>query len=137
MATWASLEIDPTLMRGAMGNESDGKSDNELKAIKKTIAKQQLKDDITDSVNPPLRYGNTTDMTNLDSLTDKYYTEIQTALMYLQLYWYYYDNSTDRESRAYIRMLHYQKLYNNKKTEFSSYTLNYESATKILQIRHG
>lgn len=90
--TLATLAIDPDIMRG--GNEdiltTTRYNDAALIALMQTTAKNKLKTDLMLKVKIP---DSTTDHdTYIDEIIDKYTEIMQNALMYLQLYYYYYQN---------------------------------------------
>jgi hypothetical protein len=87
-----------------------------------TSAKRELKNDLMDVWR--LREDVAADMTELDSIVDLNQYRLQVALAYKQLYKYYFENHSGIDSKTYLRMREYGKLYNEERANFTNLKKN-------------
>jgi hypothetical protein len=132
--TFTTLEIDTTIMRELYLDIFKDLTVTELKALKKIIAKNFLKDELyrvykidrTDS----------SQLTALDELIDTYSTTFQTALMYLQCYYYFVEND-DVDGRNAQRKSDCWRNYNALKADFPTFSTENLVTTGMATVSRG
>jgi hypothetical protein len=134
--TFDALTINATYMRETSADilTTNDYSDAALVSLKYNVAKNQLKHDMRQS----LGLGdNTTDNTRLDDVTDKYETDIQNALMYLQLYWFFVEVNDGEGTKNNDRMKQYKGAYEQAKREFASMRLDDYVHSQVVNLIRG
>ena len=135
MATFSTLAADADYIRQGNNDALGEYNDTQLVALNKEYAKRQLKQDLIEALK--LEEDDTGDMTNLDSIVDKYETELQFALAHYQLYLFYYENNTGPETLNYYRMKESKARYNDRKARFTGYKLDDYEVSKQVMISRG
>jgi hypothetical protein len=103
----SELRANATVMKQANSDAIGTLTDDQTKALKYDVAYNDLSNDLISF------YKFTT--SDLDAMTsnDLYWNQLQLALMYRQLYYYYFEND-DYEGRNRFRMNEYKALYDTK-----------------------
>lgn len=134
--TWATLEANADKMRQLAGNQiADSMTDDEVKAIKKEIAKNDVKRDICEERG--LIYSSTSDMSKLDSIAGRWTSEIQDALMFKQLEWYFSELQEGQDTKTYSLFKYFQKLYLIEKNKFRRYSIESIKSTRTMRLARG
>ena len=90
-------------------------TDAELQALKFTSSKNDLKKDIRDS----FKMKDTTDNdATIDLIVTDYEVKLKTALLYIQLFYYYFEKQQGEDSLEFDRMKYYEKMYKSEKSQF-------------------
>ncbi len=133
--TLLTLECDPTIMRELFSDVFDDKfSSADLKALKKTVAKAVLQEDLYQDfkIEPDIA----SDLTDLDGIIDKYSVTFKNALMYLQCY-YYFKQNDDVEGLNAKRMHDCYNDYMKIRAKFPDMKTENVSTTTIATISRG
>lgn len=137
--TFDELEIDATITR--QGNEDalrndDAKpmTDAQIKAMKKETAKNQLLIDLR----LRLKLTDTTaNNTIIDDIADKYEDSLTRALMYLQLYYFYYEVNQGEGSLSNYRMEKNKLAYEAIEANFTSFEVESKSFSAFVGMERG
>ena len=116
--TFNLLEIDPAVARQGNEDSLSSLTDKEIISLNKTMAKVILKQDIVSI----FRLAET-DTNSIDSYVDKYAENFKLALMYLQLYLYYFERDAGEGSKARFRLEAYFGSYQALKSNFKNFDI--------------
>jgi len=117
--TFTTLKIDATMMRELFTDVFKGYNVTALEKLKQEIAKRHLQEDLYRLYK--LDRKDSADVTNLDTLINDYESGFQTALMYLQCYYYFSDND-DVDGLNAKRMNECMSRYELTKAAFPEYS---------------
>jgi hypothetical protein len=130
--TFANLEINPELMRELYPDVFSAEyTDAALKALKKQIAKDTLKNDLVIAfrLQP-------TESAELDNIADKYSDLLATALMYLQCYFYFVEVD-DVDNKNALRKRECLMAYSNLKSGFGDMFTEQAESSVLGTITRG
>lgn len=132
--TLTTLEVDASIMRELYTDVFADMTVAELKALKKTIAKNELKSDLYSAFR--IEPDDTSQLTDLDTVVDKYSTQLQAALMYLQCY-YYFKEHDEIDGKNAKRMQDCRNDYKAIKAKFSDWWTDNVATTTVACVMRG
>jgi hypothetical protein len=133
--TLTTLEVDTTIMREHFSDVfNTDYSVSKLTNLKKSIAKEHLKRDLY--VKYEIDSSETSELTILDEIIDKYATQFQAALMYLQCYYFFVEND-DVDGKNAVRKSMCSQSYESLKSEWKSYYTSNRYATTTMLLGRG